>query len=54
MPGSPCREMQKMCQCFKIFVFFVPSGDIISVENTTSLHPLSRQGRNVKKKTFSP
>jgi len=27
MPDSPCREMQKMCQYFKIFVFFCPAGD---------------------------
>jgi len=44
----------KMCQCFKIFVFFCPAGDIISVENTTPFHPLSRRGQNVFFFTLRP
>jgi len=38
----------------KYSFFFCPAADIISVENTTSLHPLSRQGQNVFFFTLRP
>jgi len=44
----------KNVSMFQNIRLFCPAGDIISVENTTSLHPLSCQGQNVFFFTLRP